>query len=180
MLGAFVDSYFLICAVPIAIAGAASDVRTKRIPNRLTYSALIAAFLFRFAFAGWAGLERGVAGMMIAGGIFFFLFLLGGMGGGDVKLMASVAAWAGSGQVKSVLIAAAIAGGALALAYVLVGRRVRQTLFNTFELIGHHLTSGLQQHPTLNVREGRATRVPYGLAIAMGTVFCAANIFWWR
>ena len=37
----------------------------------------------------------GLAGMLLAGGIFFLLFLLGGMGGGDVKLMAAVGAWVG-------------------------------------------------------------------------------------
>ena len=174
------DSYFLIGAVPLAVLGAASDVRTKKIPNWLTYSGLLSALLFRFALAGWSGLERGIAGMLVAGGIFFLLFLVGGMGGGDVKLMASVAAWAGSGQVKAVLMAAAIAGGALAILYVVAGKRIWRTLMNIFELTRHHLTSGLRPHASLNVREVRALRVPYGLAIAMGTVFCVANIFWWR
>ena len=174
------DSYFLIGAVPLAVIGAASDVRTKKIPNWLTYSGLLSALLFRFALAGWAALERGLAAVLVAGGIFFLLFLLGGMGGGDVKLMASVAAWAGSSQVKAVLIAAAIAGGVLAIAYIVLGGRIRKTLFNVFEIIGHHVTSGLRPHPSLNIRQGTATRVPYGLAIAMGTLFCVANIFWWR
>ncbi|HKS75892.1 MAG TPA: prepilin peptidase [Terriglobales bacterium] len=174
------DSYFLIGAVPLAVLGAASDVRTKKIPNWLTYSGLFTALLFRLALAGWAGLGRGVAAVLVAGGIFFLLFLLGGMGGGDVKLMASVAAWAGSGEVKAVLIAAAIAGGALAVLYVVAGKRIWRTLLNVFELTRHHVSSGLRPHPSLNVREGNATRVPYGLAIAMGTLFCVANIFWWR
>ena len=66
-----------------------------RIPNWLTYSGLIAALLVRTVLGGWANSWGGLAGMLLAGGIFFLLFLLGGMGGGDVKLMAAVGAWVG-------------------------------------------------------------------------------------
>jgi len=175
-----VERYFLICAVLVALAGAASDVRAKRIPNWFTYSTLMSALLIRFTFAGWMGLERGALGMLAAGGIFFILFLLKAMGGGDVKLIAAVAAWAGNEQVVTILLASAMAGGVLAVVYAVAGRRVRQTVLNTMELVGHHLNSGLQPHPSLNVRDADSMRVPYGLAIAMGTIFCAGNALWWR
>ncbi len=174
------ERYFLISAVLVALSGAASDVRTKRIPNWLTYSALMAALLIRFTLAGWTGLESGVFGMAAAGGIFFVLFVLKAMGGGDLKLMAAVAAWAGSEQVVTILLASALAGGVLAVVYAVAGRRVRQTVLNTMELVGHHLNSGLQPHPSLNVRDADSMRVPYGLAIAIGTIFCAGNALWWR
>ena len=128
---------------------------------------------------GWSGLAIGLVGVGVAGGVFLVLFLLGGMGGGDVKLMAAVAAWAGSGEVVAILMAAAIAGGMLAIAYMVFGHRIRQTLRNTLELIDHHLASGLQPHPSLNVREPGSTRVPYGVAIAIGTMYCAGRVIWW-
>ncbi len=106
------------------------------------------------------------------------LFLVGGMGGGDVKLMAAVGAWAGTALTVTILIATAIAGGILAVLYMVLHRRVRATLLNTLELIRHHLTSGLQPHPVLNVREPGTMRVPYGVAIAMGTLYCVGNAFW--
>ena len=170
---------FLICAVLVALAGAASDVRNARIPNWLTYSSLVAALLARAILMGWSGLGLGLVGMGVAGGAFFVLFLLGGMGGGDVKLMAAVAAWAGSGEVMAILLSAAIAGGILAIAYMVFGHRIRQTLLNTLELISHHLVSGLQPHPSLNVRGPGSTRVPYGVAIAIGTMYRAGRAIWW-
>ena len=66
--------------------------------------------------------------MLLAGGIFYLLFLLGGMGGGDVKLVAAVGAWAGTVQVGSVLIVSAIAGGLLAVCYMVMNRRVCETI----------------------------------------------------
>jgi prepilin peptidase CpaA len=120
-----------------------------------------------------------LVGVLAGGGIFYLLFLVGGMGGGDVKLMAAVGAWAGAAQTVIVLIAAAITGGILAVGFMIWRRQVRVVLLNTVELIRHHLISGFQPHPVLNIREPGVLRVPYGLAIAMGTLYCLGRTFAW-
>jgi prepilin peptidase CpaA len=174
------DKYLLLCALTIATVGAVKDVRGQRIPNWLTYSGLIAALAVRSALGGWTGLKVGLAGMLLAGGIFFLLFLIGGMGGGDVKLMAAVGAWVGLAQVGVLLIMSAIAGGLLAAGYALVHKRMFESLRNVVELVRHHLTQGLKPHPILNVQQAGTLRLPYGLAIAIGTFYCVGNAFWWR
>ena len=174
------DKYLLLCALAIASVGAVKDFRGLRIPNWLTYSGLIAALIVRVGLGGWAELRGGLSGMLFAGGIFFLLFLLGGMGGGDVKLMAAVGAWVGFAQVGVLLIMSAIAGGLLAAGYVLVHKRMFESLRNVVELVRHHLTKGFAPHPTLNVQQEGTLRLPYGLAIAIGTFYCVGNAFWWR
>jgi prepilin peptidase CpaA len=164
----------------VALVGAVTDVRSARIPNRLTYSALLIALVLRADLLGLAGLKSGAAGMLMGGGLFCVLFLLGAMGGGDMKLMAAVGAWVGSTEVLTVLVAAALAGGLLALGSMLFSRTVGQTLQNTVRLICYRLTSGLRPHPELNVQASGSKRVPFGVAIAMGTLFCAGNAVWWR
>lgn len=166
------EKYLLIGALCIAAVGAARDVRGGRIPNWLTYGGLVSALVVRSLVAEWPGLKGGLIGIVVGGGIFYLLFLVGGMGGGDVKLMAAVGAWAGADQTVVVLIATAIAGGILAVGYMIFHRRVRRTLLNTLELIRHHLSSGLQPHPALNIREPGTMRVPYGVAIAIGALYC--------
>jgi prepilin peptidase CpaA len=173
-----VEKYLLICALGTATIGAVTDVRGKRIPNWLTYGGLVTALAVRSAVLGWPGLRGGLVGVLVGGGIFYLFFLLGGMGGGDVKLMAAVGAWAGTVQALAILIAAAIAGGILAVCYIVFYRQVLRTFLNTVELIRHHLSSGLQPHPVFNIREPSSMRVPYGLAIAMGTLYCVGNTFW--
>lgn len=174
------ERYLLICALAIAVAGAVNDVRGARIPNWLTYSGLGSALLVRCALFGWAGLKGGFTGLFLAGGIFYFLFLLGGMGGGDVKLMAAVGAWAGTRPALSILAGSAIAGGILAVWYVLAYKQLGQTLLNTAALAQHHLSSGLRPHPELNIRGSSGMRIPYGLAVAVGTFYCVGHAFWWR
>ena len=171
-----VERYFLIGAVACALAGAICDVRGARIPNWLTYGSLVAGLAAR-SFWGWAGVKGGLIGLLAGGGIFFLLYLLGGMGGGDVKLMAAVGTWAGGAQTVVVLIASAIVGGVLAVGYMIFYARVRMTLLNVLELVRHHVASGIQPHPILNIREAGALRIPYGLAVAMGTLYCLGSTF---
>ena len=174
------ESDLLIGAAVLASVGGVSDLRTARIPNWLTYSGLASALLLRAALLGWAGLKSGVEATLIAGALFFFLFVIGAMGGGDLKLMAAVGAWAGSEHVIPVLVATGLAGGLLAVVYMICGGAVRRSLWNVPELIRFRLISGFQPHPFLSVREAGTLRVPFGIAIAMGTLFCAGNAIWWR
>jgi prepilin peptidase CpaA len=174
------EKYFMIGAALVASAGAVSDARSARIPNWLTYSGLASALVLRFALLGWAGLKSGAVGLLVAGSLFFVLVLMGAMGGGDMKLMAAVGAWVGSTQVVAILLVAAFAGGFLAVVSIIFGGGIRRTLWNLLELIRFRLTSGLQPHPVLNVRELGSQRVPFGIAIAMSTLYCAGYAIWWR
>ncbi len=175
-----VEKCFLIGAVLVALAGAAIDVRSARIPNWLTYSSLLTALVLRVALLGLSGLKSGAIGMLVAGGLFLLLFLLGGMGGGDMKLMAAVGAWVGSTQVMTLILAAGLAGGVLAIGRIIFRNVMSQTLRNTMQLIYYRLTSGLHPHPELNVQSPGSQRVPFGLAIAVGALSCAGNAIWWR
>ena len=174
------ENSFLLGAVLVALLGGVSDLHSARIPNWLTYSGLATALVLRCALLGWLGLKSGAIGVGVAGGLFVLLFSVGAMGGGDVKLMACVGAWAGSDRVVGILLAAAMAGGVLAVGYMIFGQRVRRTLGNLLELICFRLTSGMRPHPVLNVAEPSTLRVPFGVAIAMGTLFCASTVMGWR
>lgn len=164
----------------VALVGAITDIRSARIPNRLTYTALLAVLPLRTAFVGFSGLKNGIIGMVVAGGLFTVLYALGAMGGGDMKLMAAVGAWVGSTQVMTLILATALAGGVLAIGRIVSRNVVGSTLRNTVRLIYYRLTSGLKPHPELNVQSSGSQRVPYGVAIAIGTLFCARNVVWWR
>lgn len=174
------ETYLSMFALGMTAAGAVTDIQRSRIPNWLTYSGLLLALAARVALLGLPGLRDGLAGAAVGGALFFVLFLIGGMGGGDVKMMTAVGAWLGASQAFTVLIATAIAGGFLGLGYMLFRRQTFLTLINTFELVRHHLTTGLQQHPTLNIRAERSVRVPFGVAIAFGTWYSVGTALWWR
>jgi prepilin peptidase CpaA len=153
-----VDQYFLIGGVLVALAGAVVDVRSARIPNRLTYTTLLMALLLRVTLLGVPGLKSGLLGLLISGGLFLFLFALGAMGGGDMKLIAAVGAWVGSTQVLTLILSAAMAGGVLALGRMILSKSLAQHLRNAGHLVYYRLTSGIQIHPELNVQSARHSR----------------------
>lgn len=164
------DHQVVFSTVAAAFAGIAAlwDVQTRRIPNLLCAFALGTGLLLHFGIDGWHGMLTSLAAGLIAGSIFLVFFLAGGMGGGDVKLIAGIAALCGLPQLSYLLVFTALAGGAMALALIIRQGAVRSTLQNVGTLLGHHLHSGLTPHEELNVHNQATLRLPYGLAIAAG------------
>jgi prepilin peptidase CpaA len=165
------EKYLLAGGLVCAVAGAYSDVRGGRIPNRLTYGALLTGVVARFFLSGWRGAVEGLLGALICGGVFLLFFVVGGMGAGDVKLMAAIGCWAGVREGLITLLATAIAGGLLAVGYMVFYRRASRTVRNLGSLFRFHLASGLQSHPEINLKSSEAIKIPYAVAIAIGTVY---------
>ena len=87
-----------VVSVVVAIA-ALKDVASYRIRNRLVVPVLFAALLFHAFSGGLSGLVYSLQGMLVGFLLLFFLWLIGGMGAGDVKLLAAVGAWIGPWSV---------------------------------------------------------------------------------
>ncbi len=148
-----------------------TDVATRRIPNKLTYSAMLVALAGRIAMQGWHGLESAIVGGLFGGGAFLAFFLIHAMGAGDVKLMAAVGCFAGPERTIEIILASAVAGGIFAIIYSLWQGRLRTVLANAGKLIKFHATAGAEVHPSLNLSNPHAARMPYGVAIAAGVLY---------
>ncbi len=154
---------FLVLALGLA-AAVVMDVRSRRIPNWLT--AGIAAAGFGLAFGGGA-VTPGQAALGLMAGLLLMMpaHVIGAMGAGDVKLMASVGAVVGPDMVLRAFLYSAIAGGALAI--VVAARRgiLASTLQDTSRLV----LSPLQARGAIE-SSSRANRFAFGPAIAVGTL----------
>ena len=173
------DNFLLFDALALAGAAAVLDVQHHRIPNWLTYPGIIMGVLLRSVFFGWKGLSSAVAGCLLAGGIVFVFYAVRAMGAGDVKLLAAIGSLVGPSHVIVVLLATAICGGMLAIGYAIYSRRMGATLKNVGSVLQFHTASGLQTHPEINLDNPSALRMPYGLAIAAGTLYSFLGT-WWR
>lgn len=167
--------YLLAGAVAVAGAGALWDIYTYRIPNRLTYSAILLAILAHLLLEGPIGILWALSGLLIGGGAFLLLYLLRTMGGGDVKLMAAVGAFAGPSKGIQIVLYSAIAGGIFALIVAIYKRRLRHTMANFMDLVRFHWVLGAEVHPTLNLENPEALRFAYGVAIFAGTFLVFVN-----
>ncbi len=171
------ESLFIVGALTVAGIGGITDVVTRRIPNNLTYSAMLVAIVGRFAFEGWHGLGNAVAGGLVGSGAFLLFFLLRAMGAGDVKLITAVGCFVGPGLAIEIVFASAIAGGIFAIVFALWQGRLRTVLGNVGELIKFHTAVGPEIHPTLNLTNPESVRLPYGVAIAAGVLFSVSAFY---
>lgn len=173
------DFLFLLCAALCASIGAVHDWRTRRIPNLLTGSSMLLGLLLHLVLGGWEQLGLAAAAGLLCGAGFLLFFVVGGMGGGDVKLMAAVGCIAGFGSLTELFLSTILIGGIFALVLAILRGRLKRTLANVCALIFHHGRFGLLQHPELNLLNSATLRLPYGLAIAAGCwiTFAGQNFF---
>lgn len=141
--------------LPVLLVWAgAVDIVTRAIPNLIVLLLVVSFGLF----AAGMGLPArdfvahfACAVTVLAGG--FVLFVRSMIGGGDAKLLAAAALWFGFENLLPFLTGVAMAGGALAIAYLAV-HAIRQWLGLTSE---------------------RASTIPYGAAVAAGALAVLPN-----
>ena len=104
-----------IAAVTLGCAAIAGDLRARTIPNWLTAGGLAAGLVCGAATAGTRGGLTSLAGAAAGFGVFLVWHWLGGLGGGDVKLMAAFGAMLGPSDIVLAAVLGAIAGALLAL-----------------------------------------------------------------
>lgn len=138
----------LLCAALLYAAW--GDLRTRTIPNALNAAIALAAPLWWLTsgHAVWPDMAIQIGMALGLFTLFALVFMLGAMGGGDVKLIAAIALWLPPFAMLSMLQVMAIAGGLLTLIMLVDHKRRRAP--------------------------GRP-EVPYGVAIAGATLWVVAN-----
>src|SRR5476649_1939436 len=81
---------------------AIEDFRIRRIRNWLTFSMILSGFIQAFFDDNQITPGQSALGFVVGGGLPLILFLLGAIGGGDVKLLAGVGSWLGAAMVFKV------------------------------------------------------------------------------
>ncbi len=164
----------------LVLTAAIYDFRFRRIPNWLTLSGLILGFgLNAFFFRGHGALAAG-EGLLLATAVYLPLYLLRGMGAGDVKLMAAVGALAGPANWFVIFLATALVGGAAAAGFACLKRRFAETCCNVCFLLKDlvQLRAPHRTNPALDFRNSDSLRMPHGVLIALGSgAFLANSIF---
>jgi len=99
---------FLAIVVLFTVVCLIMDVRTRRIPNWLTVPVFGLGLLAHTVVGGWSGLKFSLAGFGTGFGVLLALWLIGGGGGGDVKMMGALGSWLGAWLTIEVFIASAV------------------------------------------------------------------------
>jgi len=157
-----------VIASIVALAACVTDVRSRRIPNVLTFGAAAAAVGFHVAGAGLDGLGLAAAGWLVGTAVFLPIFLLGGMGAGDIKLMAALGAWLGPREALMVALYASLAGGVIAIGVSLYAGYLRTAFRNVGNMLKFWWLVGPRPMPGLTLDDAAAPRVAFAVPICCG------------
>jgi len=140
-------------AIVVGMAAVIDDLARRHIANWIPAAALAGGFGWQIGQGGWHGALTALAGTVVGFAVFLVFYLLGGMGGGDVKLMAGFGALLGAGRLLEAALWTAGIGGIMAL--VAVGWKA--------------LRRSSKAPGTLSAEEReREASIPYAPAIALG------------
>ncbi len=140
-------------AILVGIAAIVDDLRRRHIANWIPAAALAGGFGWQIGTNGWMGWIYALGGVAAGFSVFLIFYLLGGMGGGDVKLMAGFGALLGAGGILWAALWTAGVGGILAVAAI-AWNQLRRLL-------------GTKTGNTTHNGEQKES-IPYAPAIALG------------
>lgn len=155
----------------LIVAGATwTDIASHRVPNVLTLGAVAAGLSMHSLILGSEGLIIGLQGLGVGLLMFLPFYALGGMGAGDVKLMAGVSTFLGASGAMLAVILSLFAGSVLGATVLLVRRGALQALRRYGAMLRFVVCTGKFSYLPPQPEEPAAVRFPYALAVAVGTV----------
>jgi prepilin peptidase CpaA len=163
----------VIWMVSLILAEAAViDGLKLRVPNWLTFHLILGGLLFAAWSHGVAGLTWALGGAALGLGLLLPLYAIGGMGAGDVKLLAGVGAWVGAAVTFWAFVTSAVVGAVIAVFMVAwSGDYVRHWV--QFQAIGHEILTvrnPAKLAATAAARKPTMMLLPYAIPLAVGSI----------
>ncbi|MEH7073676.1 A24 family peptidase [Neobacillus drentensis] len=165
------STYLLFILLLICVI---TDLKERKIYNAVLFPFLLLALILHAITGGIQGVTGAVFGMFVGLGILLIPFLLGGMGAGDVKLLAVIGGLKGVTFVLAASVFMALAGGVMAIFILFFRKGVKRRLI---QIIYFYLGffNGVR-FPLLHDQEAMKTTYPYGVAIAAGAIYQAFRV----
>lgn len=160
----------LLC-VALCITAAGFDLRSRRIPHFLTMPAVAVGLALAVLGGGGYGVAGAALAVVLLAGLFALFAVLGGVGWGDVALMAAVGALLGWPLpawpiVLHALLYTTLSGGAIAIIVAIRQKKLGAAL---------KAAARLPRRRGAEAANGSGVTIPYGLAIAIGTLWAVAG-----
>lgn len=165
-------------AITLVVAAVIDGYKLK-VPNWLTFPMILSGWAFGALAHGWEGIGMSLFGTAVGLALLLPAYAIGGMGAGDVKLLAGVGSWLGAAYlwegVQTTFYAfcvSTIIGAVLAIMMVLVRRSWRKHKDQFLTIVGEMVTIGNPSELAAIAAERKSSMLllPYGIPIAIGTI----------
>jgi prepilin peptidase CpaA len=166
------DHWHVWVVTLVLVVAATIDGIQLKVPNWITFPMIVAGWIYSGAFFGWEGLGWSLCGTLVGLALLLPAYAVGGMGAGDVKLLAGVGAWVWASVTFYAFCVSAIVGGAIAIVMVMQrngwlkhGRQFWLILREFFIIRDPNALSAIAAD-----RKGTMLLLPYGIPIAIGSI----------
>lgn len=156
----------------VLIVAAVIDGWALKVPNWITFPFIIAGWIYSTAFYGFEGLGWSLVGTVVGLALLLPPYAIGGMGAGDVKLLAGVGAWVYGTHTFYAFCVSAIVGAILAVGMV-VARKAWNKHASQFWQIYNEITTIRDPEILAGIaakRKSSMLLLPYGIPICIGTI----------
>lgn len=156
----------------ILIVAAYIDGKQLRVPNWITYPMVLSGLAYCTWVGGLSGFGMGLVGMAVGLLCLLPLYAVGGMGAGDVKLMAGVGAWLGWKVTIYAFGVSTVVGAAMAVIMVLRKKDVMKHAVNVMVILNEWKTVKDPWKLSKIAADRKPTMMllPYGIPICIGSI----------
>jgi prepilin peptidase CpaA len=163
-----------VVTITLVVAAVIDGLQLK-VPNWITFPMIISGWIYSTAFSpypGWEGLFLSLVGTAVGLAVLLPAYAVGGMGAGDVKLMAGVGAWMWGTVTLYAFATTAVVGGVIAIGMVLYRGAWQKHRDQFWSILGEIATvkDPEQLAAIAAERKPRMFLLPYGIPIAIGTI----------
>jgi prepilin peptidase CpaA len=154
------------------IVAAVIDGWQLKVPNWLTFPFIISGWIYSFVAFGWDGLIWSLLGTLMGLALLLPAYAIGGMGAGDVKLLAGVGAWIHATHTFYAFCVTAVVGAILAVCMVLWRGSWRKHWMQFWTILREIMTIRDPEQLSAIAAERKSSMLllPYGIPITLGTI----------
>ena len=161
-------AYIILKGAAVAVAAAASitDLKTRKIPNKLTFSAMLAGLACNLVLFGFKGITGSFLGILMGFAAFIF-FAIGALKAGDVKLYMAIGAFTGWRFCGYAIVYSILVGGVASFIFMLLRKSGRPALKN---LKNYFVNMFYTHHFYMYQSQDTSSYFSFGCCILVGLV----------
>lgn len=156
----------------VLIFAAYIDGKQLKVPNWITFPMVLSGLLYHSVANGWTGGNASLMGIGCGLLCLLPLYSIGGMGAGDVKLMAGIGAWLGATTTWNSFVVTIVVGAVMAVVMVLWSGRIQHHVTQFFAIAFEIVTIRDPKKLFVIAKERKPTMylLPYGIPICVGSI----------
>lgn len=166
------ENWHIKAVSAILILAAWIDGRELKVPNWITFPMILSGLVYSTCVGGAGGLGAGLLGMSVGLLTLLPLYSVGGMGAGDVKLMAGIGAWLGWEITLAAFCVSTVVGALMAVLMVLCKKNLTHHYENFLLILSEWMVikNPFELSRIAAERKPRMLLLPYGIPICIGTI----------